>query len=197
MLSRKRKGERKEAIQRMYLGLGWWGDVEGFHCEGSVELENALRRNKQLKIYCLFSINSFGLCTCFLLLLYFFCFFHANRKLWMYVVIRKIMLSPFLCLPERLLRTSYASSSKGMTMLSNRPSSVVGISILQGKLVSYINIVTQHVYRKTVLYCSYTYIYVSHLISLRSSSFSGLSKMAKRGRTKSSITLSDRNWEKD
>lgn len=35
------------------------------------------------------------------------------------------------CLHERLLRISYASSSKGMTMLSNRPSSVVGINILQ------------------------------------------------------------------
>lgn len=32
------------------------------------------------------------------------------------------------------------------------------------------------------------------LISRRSSSFSGLSKIAKRGRTRSSITLSDKNW---
>lgn len=35
--------------------------------------------------------------------------------------------------------------------------------------------------------------FTTHLISLRSSSFSGLSKMARRGRTKSSITLSDKN----
>lgn len=43
----------------------------------------------------------------------------------------------FFHLQERLLRISYASSSKGMTMLSNRPSSVVGISILKGIAVTY------------------------------------------------------------
>lgn len=42
-----------------------------------------------------------------------------------------------------------------------------------------------------------TLFFLTHLISLRRSSFSGLSKIANRGRTKSSTTLSDKNWSND
>lgn len=42
-----------------------------------------------------------------------------------------------------------------------------------------------------------TLFFHTHLISLRRSSFSGLSKIANSGRTKSSTTLSDKNWGED
>ena len=51
--------------------------------------------------------------------------------------------------------------------------------------ILYINILVQ--------YYTVHLLHASHRISLRSSSFSGLSRIAKSGRTKSSITLSDKN----
>lgn len=81
-------------------------------------------------------------------------------------------------------------------MLSKRASSVGGISILER--VPRLDPVT---YEKIAVFFNIKDFadfadfaeFTSHLISLRSSSFSGLSKMANRGRTKSSITLSDKN----
>lgn len=51
------RGRGMKQYSPLYLGLGWWGDVEGSHCEGSAELESALRR--KVKTHHCFYIHFF------------------------------------------------------------------------------------------------------------------------------------------
>lgn len=167
----------------MYLGSGWWGDVEGFHYEGSAELENDLRRNKNLRYN-----------TDFTLLLYFSLAVCTQEIEYL---CRAVQIENIPLLTRAILKNVVRLQLKGHDH-TVKPSQLCRRYQHSAESVRF-----THMHIHTYLYSLHTYkntlhvLYSSHLISLRRSSFSGLSKIAKRGRTKSSITLSDKNWVKD
>lgn len=179
-----------------YLGSGWWGDVEGFHCEENGELENALRRhiNRLRSDIDLTQILYFLLFPTYWLLHFVVARMKTAHCVMSTSSVDTREMQNILPLTRAALENIIRFQLKGHDH-AVKSAQLSGRDQHSERNCSHIQFVFR--YQRSIEIYVQTLFFLTHLISLRRSSFSGLSKIANRGRTKSSITLSDKNWGKN